>query len=116
MKIKTASNGNKVLRLSKSDWIRIGEKAGWKNEFKEKGRAKENDITPSDVDPKELAMGKEVEKEHTEGGKKGKLNDKGMVETKISLDHLEECPDYYTRLKKMEHECEKCKDGQDKKD
>jgi len=44
-------------------------------------------------DPKELAMGIEVEKEH--------LPYPSIAE-KIAKDHLAEIPDYYTRLKKME--------------
>lgn len=46
----------------------------------------------------ELRMGLEIEKEHTED----------FVQRKeYALDHLEEIPDYYTRLKKMEKEAEK---------
>ena len=45
--------------------------------------------------PKELAMGIEVEKEH--------LPYPSIAE-KIAKDHLAELPDYYTRLKKMEKE------------
>jgi len=44
-------------------------------------------------DPKELAMGIKVEKEH--------LPYPSIAE-KIAKDHLAELPDYYTRLKKME--------------
>ena len=44
-------------------------------------------------DPKQLAMGIEVEKEH--------LPYPAIAE-KIAKDHLAELPDYYTRLKKME--------------
>jgi 2'-5' RNA ligase len=50
---------------------------------------------PSDFDPKELAMGIEVEKEHT--------NNKKLAR-EIAMDHLKEIPDYYTRLAKMEKE------------
>jgi hypothetical protein len=46
-------------------------------------------------DPKELAMGIEVELEHTPNR---------MVAEKIAKDHLAEIKDYYTRLKKMESE------------
>lgn len=45
------------------------------------------------VDSNELAMGIEMEKEHT---------DDEAIAKKIALDHLAEIPDYYTRLKKME--------------
>lgn len=55
---------------------------------------------PHDFDPKELAMGIEVEAEHT-----------GDPQTamEIAMDHLKEFPDYYTRLKKMEREAETVK-------
>jgi len=46
-------------------------------------------------DPKELAMGIEVEKEHLPYS---------SIAEKIAKDHLAEIPDYYTRLKKMEAE------------
>lgn len=61
--------------------------------FLANGRAKEKGLTAKDVDPKELKMGIEVEKEHTP--------DEDVV-TRIALDHLAELPDYYTKLKKME--------------
>ena len=48
---------------------------------------------PSDFDQKELKMGIEVELEHVNSREKAK---------EIAMDHLEEIPDYYTRLKKME--------------
>jgi hypothetical protein len=48
---------------------------------------------PSDFDPKELAMGIEVEKEHT--------NDPDHAR-EIGMDHLTEDPKYYTHLKEME--------------
>lgn len=44
-------------------------------------------------DPKQIAMGKNVEKEHTT---------EPMIAEKIAKDHLAEIPDYYTRLAKME--------------
>lgn len=56
---------------------------------------KHNDIPDSEFDPKQLAMGIEVELEHTKDRK---------VAKNIAKDHLSELPDYYTRLKKMEHE------------
>ena len=43
----------------------------------------------------QLTMGKKVEREHTKNPK---------VAKEIAKDHLKEFPDYYTRLKKMEHE------------
>jgi hypothetical protein len=47
----------------------------------------------SDFDLRELAMGKEIESEHT--------NDPQIAE-EIAKDHLSEISDYYTRLKRME--------------
>jgi hypothetical protein len=49
--------------------------------------------SPLEYDPDQVKMGIEVEKEHT---------DNPMVAVEIATDHLEEIPDYYTRLKKME--------------
>lgn len=48
---------------------------------------------PKGLDKKELAMGIEVEMEHT--------NDKAIAK-EIALDHLTEDPKYYTKLKKVE--------------
>jgi len=52
-----------------------------------------SELTPEDVDPKELAMGIKVEMEHTKNKEMAK---------KIALDHLYEDPKYYTKLKKIE--------------
>ena len=60
----------------------------WETQIKG-GLADKNE--PSDFDPKELKMGIEVEKEHTDDIK---------VATEIAMDHLKEYPNYYTRLKK----------------
>lgn len=61
--------------------------------------------SPKDFDPKELAMGIEVEKEHlvNDGHSKQEMHDMAQ---EIAMDHLTEIPDYYTRLKKMESEAE----------
>jgi len=62
--------------------------------FIKAGRANEKGITEKDVDPKELAMGIEIEKEHTTDPE---------VAKRISLDHLAEGDGkYYTHLKEME--------------
>lgn len=66
--------------------------------FKDKlkgGRADGKAITKYDL--QQLIMGIEVELEHTK--------DK-MTALEIATDHLEEIPDYYTRLLKMEKEAE----------
>jgi hypothetical protein len=57
---------------------------------------KHNDVSDDKFDPKELAMGIKVEHEHT---------DNADIAKAIAKDHLSECSDYYTRLKKMEQEC-----------
>lgn len=56
---------------------------------------KHKDVPDSKFDAKELAMGIEVEKEHT---------DNPAIAKEIAKDHLAELPDYYTRLKKMEED------------
>jgi len=61
------------------------------------GLADELGITEADVDPKQLAMGIDIEFEHTDDAELAK---------QIALDHLAEIPDYYSRLKKMEDEAE----------
>lgn len=66
--------------------------------FKEKlkgGKADGQPITKYDL--QQLIMGIGVELEHTK--------DK-MTALEIAMDHLEEIPDYYTRLEKMEKEAE----------
>jgi len=49
-------------------------------------------------DSKEVEMGKNVEKEHTNNP---------VIALRITLDHLTEIPDYYTRLAQMEIEGKK---------
>ena len=58
--------------------------------------------TPDEFDPEQLAMGIEVEMEHT--------GDKTLA-TKIAMDHLVEFPNYYTALAKMEKSLEAQKNG-----
>lgn len=69
--------------------------------LKSGGRADDKGIGESDVDPKQLEMGQEVEKEHHDDCP-GRENEE--LATEISLDHLSELPDYYDRLKRMEEE------------
>jgi hypothetical protein len=59
-----------------------------------------DDKKDTDFDSKELDMGIEVELEHT--------NDRSLSKD-ISKDHLEEFPNYYTELKKMEDKLEENK-------
>ena len=70
-------------------------KIDFQKEFIEAGVAFKKGISDKDVDPKELDMGIDVEMEHTSNEYLSKI---------ISLSHLAEIPDYYTRLKKMEDE------------
>jgi len=60
------------------------------------GVGKHIHVPDETFDSNELEMGIEVEKEHT---------DCPILAKEISKDHLAECPDYYTRLKRMEDEC-----------
>lgn len=53
------------------------------------------DKSSKKYDQKELKMGIKIEMEHTEDAE---------VAKKIAMDHLDEIPDYYTRLTKMEKE------------
>ena len=62
------------------------------------GVGKHKGVPDEKFDPNELAMGIEVEKEHT---------DNPAIAKEIAKDHLAELPDYYTRLKKMEEEGKK---------
>jgi hypothetical protein len=62
----------------------------------------EDDRPDEDYDPKELAMGIKIEKEHTSDEK---------VAAKICRDHLDEFPDYYTRLEKLEKKAKQDKAG-----
>jgi len=60
---------------------------------------KGDDTDKEDVDPDELEMGIEVEKEHTRNKK---------IAKEIALDHLSSCPNYYSLLLEMEkkNECD----------
>lgn len=63
-----------------------------------KGIGKHKHVNDDAFDLNELRMGVEVELEHT---------DDRMISKEIAKDHLAECKDYYTRLERMEGECEK---------
>jgi hypothetical protein len=67
-------------------------------EFKDQlkgGKADGKDITKYDL--KQILMGIKIEQEHTTNK---------MIALEITMDHLEEIPDYYTRLQEMEEEAE----------
>ena len=57
------------------------------------GKSIEKNLDPTTVDPQQLEMGMEIEKEHI---------DNPVITKKIALDHLAEDPQYYTHLKEME--------------
>jgi Protein of unknown function (DUF5661) len=59
-----------------------------------KGVGKHSDVPDEKFDKDQLAMGVKVEQEHTDDPYVAKI---------IAKDHLMELPDYYSRLKKMEH-------------
>lgn len=63
--------------------------------FWSKGRAMDKKFDFTSADPKEVKMGMEVEKEHT---------DNKYMAYRIAIDHLAEMPNYYTELAKMEKE------------
>ena len=56
-----------------------------------------NNISDSKFNKKQLKLGIDVEKEHS---------DDPEISKRIAKDHLSELPDYYTRLNKMEKEGE----------
>ena len=74
------------------------------------GRAAGRD--PSEFDPKEIAMGIKVEKEHLEKGGYSPAEMKRKAQ-EIAMDHLAEFSDYYSRLKKMEKEGDVAKKKQE---
>lgn len=58
-------------------------------------------------DVEQFRMGMDVELEHgTQDPHTNVTNDEPMITGKIALAHLNEFPDYYTRLKEMEKEAE----------
>lgn len=59
----------------------------------------------AEVDFEEFVMGLEVELEHGSSDPRTNVTNNDPILTgKIAWAHLNELPDYYTRLKKMEHE------------
>jgi hypothetical protein len=59
------------------------------------GKSDGKDITKYDL--KQILMGIKIEQEHTSNK---------MMALEITMDHLEEIPDYYTRLQEMEEDAE----------
>ena len=58
--------------------------------FMTEGKAPKSNFTIDDVDPKELELGRKVEKEHA--------SDPGIID-RIILDHCAAVPDYYSNPK-----------------
>jgi len=64
-------------------------------------------ITWENFDVDQFCMGMNIELEHgTQSSETNVTNDDSLTTGKIALAHLEEIPDYYDRLKKMEAEAE----------
>ena len=65
------------------------------------------DVDWSKFDAEQFRRGLDVELEHgTRSPKTNITNDDSIVTGKIALAHLNEFPDYYTRLDKLEKEAE----------
>lgn len=72
-------------------------KGGKADKMSIKDIAKKHEVSVESV-KKQIEMGKKIEMEHV---------DDEVLAKEIAMDHLEEIPDYYTRLKKMEKEAKK---------
>ena len=67
-------------------------------------------------DVEQFRMGMDVELEHgTRDAHTNVTNDDPLMTGKIALAHLNEFPDYYTRLEKMEKEAERLHSRKEKK-
>lgn len=72
-----------------------------------KAIGKQLGIDWSQFDVEQFRMGMDVELEHgLQDPHTNVTNDDKLITGKIALAHLNEFPDYYTRLEKMEHEAE----------
>ena len=81
--------------------------------------AKKFDLNVSKYDMNELIMGVLIELEHGSQGEKTNITDDDPFKTlQIVLVHMDELPDYYTRLTKMEEEADsvKTKENTEKKE
>jgi len=72
-------------------------KGGKADKLSVKDIAKKHNVSVESIES-QIEIGKKIEMEH--------VDDIKLAE-EISMDHLEEIPDYYTRLKKMEKEAKK---------
>lgn len=84
---------NAILKLEKIEGLLEGRMKELAMDQIPGGRA--DNRPDSDFDPEELALGIEVEQEHTQDADLAK---------EIAKDHLSELPDYYSRLLRMEKE------------
>jgi len=83
---------NNKENFSAEDAKKIGEQLG---------------ITWDKYDVEQFRYGMDIELEHgTDNTTTNVTNDDPLLTGKIALAHLNEFPDYYTRLKKMEEEAE----------
>jgi hypothetical protein len=90
--------GKLANAISSNDDKALGKK--FREEFLEKGKAHEKKFTAEDADPKELEMGRKVEREHTSCE---------CIAERIALDHIAENNGsrYYSYLAIMEQLMEK---------
>lgn len=67
-------------------------------------------LSEEDYDYEEFSVGIKVELEHGKKAGDWNVTDDNLKDTaKITLAHLDEIPDYYTRLKKMENSVNECR-------
>jgi hypothetical protein len=79
--------------FTKEEAKKVGEKLG---------------ITWKDYNLEQFRMGMDVELEHGKRNKKTNVtNDNSLLTGKIALAHLNEFPDYYTRLERLEKQADK---------
>jgi hypothetical protein len=93
--------GQEVMGKVQNELGSLGVKLGAEHEDQIPGGFAD-DAEPEDFPPKQLAKGVKVEREHT---------DDDSLAKEIAMDHLEEFPDYYTALDKMEEELEAKKEA-----
>ena len=81
-------------------------------EARQYGREVGIDWSSAPFDVEEFQAGMNVELEHGRAGPMTDVtHDDPLATAKIALAHLNEFPDYYTRLRKMEQEAEQSQSG-----
>lgn len=89
----------KIQKLAKK-FSSILNKVSWEEHIPG-GKAKGK--TPDDFDPKEVEKGQKVEMEHVVNhGDELSDEEAKKLSTEISLDHIQEFPNYYDGLEQME--------------